>query len=101
MQVLKLETFDSWLRSLRDIEGRARILVRLKRVAEGNFGDVKSVGEGVSELRFDFGPGYRVYFAAPNELSIVLLCGGDKDSQERDIARAKRLAGELAGGGQA
>lgn len=101
MQVLKLETFDSWLRSLRDTEGRARILVRLKRVADGNFGDVKSVGEGVSELRFDFGPGYRVYFAAPNELSIVLLCGGDKDSQERDIARAKRLAATIAGVGQA
>lgn len=101
MVILKLDAFDIWLKSLRDVAGRARILVRLKRVAEGNFGDVKFVGEGVSELRLDFGPGYRIYFASPDETSIVLLCGGDKDSQERDIARAKRLAASLAGGGQA
>lgn len=84
--------FAGWLDGLRDLTGRARIIKRLVRLADGQFGDVKSVGEGVSELRMFFGPGYRVYFMQRGEVMILLLAGGDKDSQSRDIALAKELA---------
>jgi putative addiction module killer protein len=78
-----------WLRALRDIRARAQIEVRLRRVSAGNFGDCKSVGEGVAELRVDLGAGYRVYYAKHGQTLVILLCGGDKGSQLNDINRAK------------
>ena len=95
IEIRETETFSSWLTALRDDQARARIAVRIRRLAFGNPGDVKSVGEGVSELRIHHGPGYRVYFVQRGTLLIVLLCGGDKSTQERDIATAKRLAKEI------
>ena len=82
--------FREWLNGLRDKEAQARIDIRLNRVRLGNLGDHKSVGRGVSELRIVHGPGYRVYFGRRGETIVILLCGGDKDSQERDIAVAQR-----------
>ena len=81
--------FTEWLRNLRDITGCQRILARLTRLEQGHYGDYKSVGEGVNELRVFFGPGYRVYFGEDGENTVVLLCGGDKDSQQHDIRQAK------------
>ena len=81
--------FREWLEGLRDVEGRARVRVRLNRLRLGNFGDVKAVGKGVSELRVSFGAGYRVYFARIPDALVLLLCGGDKSSQKRDIRLAK------------
>lgn len=86
------ELFADWLAELRDVSGRARIIKRLVRLSDGQFGDVKPVGDGVHELRMFFGPGYRVYFMQQGEVVILLLAGGDKDSQSRDIERAKQLA---------
>jgi putative addiction module killer protein len=83
------EPFTDWLHSLREPRTRRRILQRLFRLENGNFGDYKPVGGGVSELRFFFGPGYRVYFAQERGLIVVLLCGGDKSSQRRDIQQAQ------------
>lgn len=80
--------FDNRLVELRDRQGRARIAARLQRLAFGHFGDAKSVGDNVHELRFHFGPGYRVYFVRQGDTVIILLCGGDQDSQGQDIARA-------------
>jgi putative addiction module killer protein len=82
-------TFTTWLKSLRDAEARHRINARLARVRTGNLGDARTVGEGVSELRIDYGPGYRVYFGQDGMRIIVLLCGGDKRTQAADIKRAK------------
>ena len=93
-EVRETEEFSAWLAALRDLRGRAKILVRIHRLAQGNPGDVKSVGQGVSELRIDFGPGYRVYFTKRGAAILILLCGGDKKSQAKDIARAERLAAE-------
>lgn len=84
--------FDAWLSGLRDRQARQRIAIRIDRLALGNFGDVKPVGEGVSELRIDYGPGYRVYLIQRGD--VILLCGGDKTTQSRDIAWAKDLAKE-------
>lgn len=84
-----------WLTALRDVQARARIAKRIDRVGMGNFGDTKPVGEGVSELRFIFGPGYRAYYTRQGDIVVILLCGGDKGSQERDIERAKALAKEI------
>lgn len=81
--------FREWLHSLRDIQARARIRVRLNRVRLGNLGDCKTVGEGVLELKLDFGPGYRVYLGQAGDALVILLCGGDKKTQSRDIATAK------------
>ena len=78
-----------WLQALKDRQARTRIEARIARVAVGNFGDVEPVGEGVMELRIDWGPGYRVYFARPGQVIVLLLCGGDKRTQQRDIKRAK------------
>ena len=89
------DDFVRWLRKLRDREGRLRILKRLRRLSEGQFGDCQPVGEGVHELRMFFGPGYRVYFTQQDDTIILLLAGGDKDSQTGDIVRAKTLAKEL------
>ncbi len=90
------ETFSRWLSRLSDQIGRARILARLKRIqTTGNMGDVKPVGEGVSEIRIDTGPGYRLYFVRRENTVIFLLCGGDKSTQDRDISRARELAKTL------
>jgi len=83
------EPFTDWLNHLRDKQGRRRILTRLRRLEQGNYGDCEAVGEGVSELRMFFGSGYRVYFAEDAEHIIVIICGGDKSSQNKDIKFAK------------
>ncbi|MCB4800609.1 putative addiction module killer protein [Methylobacterium brachiatum] len=83
--------YEAWFAGLRDERARARIDVRIKRLALGNAGDVKPVGEGVSELRIDYGPGYRVYFAQRGSEIVLLLCGGDKRRQDRDIREAQSL----------
>ena len=82
--------FEEWMRTLRDKVSKARIFSRIDRLRLGNFGDCKSVGEGVFELRIDFGPGFRVYFGTVCTAVVILLCGGDKSSQQRDIANAIR-----------
>lgn len=94
------DDFVRWLKKLRDVTGRARILKRLRRLADGQFGDCEPVGEGVHELRMFFGPGYRVYFKQHGDVVILLLVGGDKDSQAGDIARAKALAKEFGDGNE-
>ena len=81
--------FRDWLRSLKDVKARARIRARIIRIRLGNFGDCKSVGNGVSELRIDYGPGYRVYFCRVGQKIVLLLCGGSKRNQEKDIKLAK------------
>ena len=92
------ELFVDWLADLRDTAGRARIIKRLVRLSDGQLGDVKPVGDGVHELRMFFGPGYRVYFMQHGEVVILLLAGGDKDSQSRDIEHAKELARDARDG---
>lgn len=86
------ETFEGWLDGLRDLRGRARTLNQLRKLGDGNLGNAKSLGEGIHELRMDFGPGYRAYFINRNDRLILLLCGGDKSSQKRDIALARDMA---------
>ena len=87
-EIWRSDVFIKWLNKLRDPEARARILTRINRLAEGNPGDVKPAGEGISELRIDYGPGYRVYFKDTGKEIIILLCGGDKTTQQaRRIAR--------------
>lgn len=97
VEVIRSATFDRWLMGLRDRRAVARIAARLDRLASGNSGDAEPVGDGVSELRIHYGPGYRVYFLRRGPVLIVLLCGGDKSSQERDITQAKALAAEWKG----
>jgi len=94
-EIRQTEAFAAWMRNLRDRQGRAVIARRIERMAAGNFGDHKAIGDGVSELRVPFGPGYRVYYTLRGKELVVLLCGGDKSSQRRDIARARELAGQL------
>ena len=94
-EVRKTDNYARWLDGLRDIHARARILARVERLAAGNPGDVKPVGEGVSELRIDYGPGYRVYFTMRRRMVIILLAGGDKRTQATDIQKALRLARNL------
>jgi len=94
-EVRKTETYIQWLDGLRDIHARARVLARVERLAAGNPGDVKPVGEGVSELRIDYGPGYRVYYTLRGRQVIILLAGGDKRTQVADIRAALRLARNL------
>jgi putative addiction module killer protein len=96
MQIRRTEEFADWLRDLRDRQGRAKILARIDRLEDGNPGDTRSVGAGVVEMRIDFGPGYRVYYVERGEVAVILLCGGDKSTQEHDIRRAKALARLLA-----
>src|SRR5271169_3054168 len=95
VEIRKTEVFAKWLDGLDDIRARARILVRIERLAAGNPGDVEPVGEGVSELRIDYGPGYRVYFVQKGKTIVVLLCGGDKSTQAKDIKAALKLAKDL------
>lgn len=94
VKVVRTDDFDEWITKLKDKAGRLRILKRIDRLANGNAGDVKPVGNGVSELRLDVGPGYRVYYLQDGEVLILLLCGGDKSTQQKDIDRAHRLADE-------
>lgn len=94
-EIERTSEYEAWYRSIRDRVVRGRITMRIERVQLGNFGDAKSVGNGVHELRLTFGPGYRIYFMQRKERIILLLCGGDKSSQARDIERAKRMASEL------
>lgn len=91
-EIFKTTRFDTWLRKLRDRHAAARIQARIDRLAVGNPGDVKPVGSGISEMRIDYGPGYRVYFMRQGTVIIVLLCGGDKTTQQIDIQEAKKLA---------
>ena len=95
VEVRKTETFSKWLDALKDIRARVRILVRIERLAAGNPGDVKPVGGGVSELRIDYGPGYRVYYKKHGRQVVILLAGGDKRTQSKDIKTALRLAENL------
>ena len=95
IEIRKTETFAKWLDGLHDIRARARILVRIERIAAGNPGDVKPVGGGISELRIDYGPGYRVYYKKLGQKVVILLAGGDKSTQARDIKTALRLAQNL------
>jgi putative addiction module killer protein len=94
-EVRKTDEFARWLDGLRDVRARARVLVRIERVVAGNFGDSKTVGQGVSELRIDYGPGYRVYFTRQGQWIVILLAGGDKSTQASDIKTAIRLARSL------
>lgn len=95
LTLIRSAAFDAWLSELADQKGKARILARLTSAALGNFGDCEPVGEGVSEMRIHFGPGYRVYFVRNGATVYVLLNGGDKSSQKRDIERAKEMARAL------
>lgn len=95
IEVRQTEVFAKWLLRLRDFRARARIQARIDRLEMGNAGDARPVGEGVSEMRIDYGPGYRVYFIQRGSELIVLLAGGDKSSQPKDIQNAVRLAADL------
>jgi len=96
IELRRTDRFARWLDDLSDIRARARVQARLDRLAEGNPGDVKPIGEGVSELRIDYGPGYRVYFSARGRTIVILLAGGTKRTQPQDIKVALRLARELS-----
>ena len=88
---LRTAEFDAWLRALRDPIAKARVIARIRSAAEGNFGDCEPVGEGISEMRVHVGPGYRVYYCRRGEITYLLLCGGDKSTQQKDIRKAKAL----------
>ena len=95
VEIRQTDEYARWFEKLRDRQARARILARVRRLSLGNPGDMAPVGEGVSELRIDYGPGYRVYFKRHHDIWVVLLAGGDKRTQKRDIERAKELARNL------
>lgn len=95
IQVLQTAVFSKWLSQLRDARAKARIVARVDAVRIGQFGDAKSVGAGLTEMRIDVGPGYRVYFVRRQSSVVILLCGGDKSTQDKDIVRARALATEL------
>ncbi len=97
MRVEKTVEFGEWLDGLRDLAGRARVLVRIERLIGGHPGDHRDLGGGIAELRVDVGPGYRVYYLRHGDLVLLLLAGGDKSTQPRDIAKAKRLARDYEG----
>lgn len=92
VEIIKSETFGNWIDGLRDLRARAQIQARIRRLSLGNPGDVRPIGEGLSEMRLDYGPGYRVYFMQRGALLVIVLCGGDKTTQSQDIKTAKRLA---------
>ena len=98
MEIRQTGAFSDWLEKLRDLQAVARIDLRIRRMSLGNPGDVRPVGGGVSELRVDVGPGYRIYFTRRPDGTVILLCGGDKRRQRADIARAKQMAKELDDG---
>jgi putative addiction module killer protein len=95
MEVVYTEVFETWLKGLRNQRAKVTILSRIERIEDDNFGDHRSVGSGVSELRIDVGQGYRVYYTVRRNTVVILLCGGDKSSQRRDIRRAQRVANEI------
>ena len=95
IEVRQTEVYARWIASLNDDRARARIEVRIYRLSLGNPGDIRPVGEGVSEMRIDYGPGYRVYLTPRGKTVVMLLCGGDKRTQSKDIAAAKALARQL------
>jgi putative addiction module killer protein len=95
LEVRQTTTYSDWFGALRDRVAKVRIDIRIRRLSLGNPGDVKPVGEGISEMRVDYGPGYRIYFVQKGSEYIVLLAGGDKSSQDRDIRQAKALARDL------
>ena len=92
IEIRQTEIYKKWFENLKDRRAKARIDVRIRRISLGNFGDVKPVGNGVSEIRIDYGPGYRVYFFQKRDIVIILLCGGDKSSQDKDITNAHEIA---------
>jgi len=89
--IVRTETFNTWLAKLKDARGKARIIERIRSAERGNFGDCEPIGQGVSEMRIHFGPGYRVYFTRIGDVVYVLLCGGTKRNQQRDIAKAQEM----------
>lgn len=91
IQIKTTEIYQKWLSKIKDNVFKVRLATRLRRLKLGNFGDVKSIGDGVSELRIDYGPGYRIYFTRQGNTIILLLCGGDKRTQDKDIKRAKEM----------
>jgi putative addiction module killer protein len=95
VEIVKSGRFDAWLLNLRDVRARARVQVRIDRLAAGNSGDIRPVGEAVSEMRINYGPGYRVYFATRGDRLVILLAGGDKSTQAADIILAKAIAKEF------
>lgn len=97
LEVLKSATFEAWFNGLRDGQAQARINARIRRLSLGNPGDVKPVGLGVSEMRIDYGPGYRVYYTQLRPVLVLLLCGGDKRTQDADIKRAIAIAKDWKG----
>jgi putative addiction module killer protein len=96
-EVQKTDEFDSWLSGLSDQRALAKIASRIERLALGNPGNVKPVGDGISEMKIDYGPGYRVYYKQSGKAIVLILCGGDKDTQDKDIRRAKELVATLKG----
>lgn len=95
IQVEVTDDFDKWLKGLRDLQARTRIFERIRRLRDGNPGDVKPVGKGVSEMRISYGPGYRLYYTQRGKAFVLLLCGGDKSTQKADIARAIAMVKEM------
>lgn len=94
LEIIQSDAFATWFKSLRDAQAKARIEVRIRRLSLGNPGDVRPTQNGVSEMRIDYGPGYRVYFQQRGPVVVLLLCGGDKRTQDRDIKRAVQIAKE-------
>ena len=95
IEIYKTDIFIKWLDGLRDIRARAKIMIRIERLAMGNPGDVKALGKGISEMRINYGPGYRVYYKQQGPQIVILLAGGDKKTQTKDIKRAFELADAL------
>ena len=91
IQIEVTDVFDRWLKGLRDLQAKERIFARIRRLGQGNPGDVKPIGKGVSEMRINYGPGYRLYFVQRGDMLVILLCGGDKSSQREDIDKAIAL----------
>jgi len=96
-EIVKSSIFEQWLTHLKDDRGKAKIQARIRRLSLGNPGDVKPVGDGISELRIDYGPGYRIYYLQHGMFLVVLLCGGDKATQSKDIVKAKSIAQQWKG----
>ena len=94
-EVQKTDEFDSWLSALADQKAVAKVASRIERLGMGNPGDVEPVGEGISEMKIDYGPGYRVYYKRTGKTGMLILCGGDKSTQDKDIKRAKEMAAQL------